>query len=104
MQNLYWLIHVIIQKLGSGAITIGGNTLIRKSALLQAGNYNTDIEFWGEDTDTAKRMSKVGRVIYSRHFIMPTSARRFISQGFISLTLTYQYNFFKVIFSELNNK
>jgi glycosyltransferase involved in cell wall biosynthesis len=104
MKYIYSAFNRLFQAFGAGAITIGGNTFIRASALQRAGGYNTDIEFWGEDTDTAKRMAKIGTVVFHRNLIIKTSARRFKAQGALNLALTYQIQFFKVIFSKSAKK
>jgi len=100
-QTIYWLISRIIQLpfVRSGAMLIGGNNFIRASALEKAGGYDTSITFYGEDTDTAKRAAKYGRVIFSNHLVMKTSARRFKAEGIIRLELKYAKHFFKAIFS-----
>ena len=82
----------------NGAILIGGNNLIRADILEKTDGYNTDLTFYGEDTDTAKRVSKHGRVIFSTTLIMKTSARRFQNEGVISIESKYIYHFFKNAF------
>ncbi len=98
MKYLYSAMNIFLRLTKQGAITIGGNTLIRKSVFSMAGGYTTSIEFWGEDIDTAMKLSKIGKVAYSGNLIMDTSYRRFINEGFITLTLKYQYHFIKKIF------
>lgn len=83
-----------------GATLIGGNNFIRATAIEKAGGYDTSIAFYGEDTDTAKRVSAFGRVIFSPRVIMRTSARRFKAEGTINLMLKYWYFFFKTIFGK----
>ena len=97
---IYVPLNVILQKLHLRAgITVGGNTFARASALVAIGGFNTSITFYGDDTDLPKRMSAVGRVVFSGKVVMPTSARRFNDQGVISLQSKYIFHFFKVIFS-----
>ncbi|MBU6410141.1 MAG: glycosyltransferase family 2 protein [Verrucomicrobia bacterium] len=99
-KTLYWAISRLIQCPGvrQGAMLIGGNNLIRASALNQAGGYNTSILFYGEDTDTAKRVSAFGRVVFSNRLVMKTSARRFRAEGILRLEGKYIAYFFKTIF------
>lgn len=59
----------------------GGNFIVRKSAMLKAGGFNTDIEFYGEDTDTAVRLSKVGKVAFNLNLWVWSSARRMEREG-----------------------
>lgn len=100
-KHLYQIVNALLQSsvLNSGAILIGGNNLIRANILSKMGGYNTALTFYGEDTDTAKRVARHGRVVFDKNLIMKTSARRFKSHGTIRLILTYWWHFFKHIFS-----
>ncbi len=84
---------------GDRAILIGGNNLIRADILKKAGGYNTDLTFYGEDTDTAKRVCRYGKVIFSPKVVMKTSARRFKAEGAVRLMTKYWFHFFKQVFS-----
>lgn len=66
-----------------GAIAQGGNFTVRRRALDRIGGYNTDLEFYGEDTDIATRLSKVGLVRFSFRIVMPTSGRRLRANGML---------------------
>jgi len=81
-----------------GAVIIGGNNMIRADILKEMGGYNTALLFYGEDTDTAKRVAKYGYVIFTPKVAMKTSARRFKSEGTIKMTLRYLFHFFKHTF------
>lgn len=97
-KNIYHGMSKILNILKRGGILIGGNNMIRSKALDEVGGYNTNILFYGEDTDTAKRVSKKGKVIFSKFFIMKTSARRFKAEGTLKISILYFFHFFKVIF------
>ena len=84
--------------MGGGAVLIGGNNLIRADILEKMGGYNTKLTFYGEDTDTAKRIAKFGRVIFTPKLPMKTSARRFKDEGTLKLTVWYLFHFFKHTF------
>lgn len=101
-KTAYWLVSRLIQCPGirQGAILIGGNNFIRAAALRKTGGYNTAILFYGEDTDTARRMSTCGRVIFSNRLVMKTSARRFKAEGTVRLGARYIAYFFKTIFAK----
>ena len=60
-----------------GTMVQGGNFIVRKSALDAVGGYNTEIAFFGEDTDFAVRISKVGNVKLVPTMWVYSSARRF---------------------------
>jgi glycosyltransferase involved in cell wall biosynthesis len=81
-----------------GAILIGGNNMIRASALEKVGGYTTAIKFYGEDTDTASKISRQGKIVFDRKLHIKTSARRFKDEGTLHLMLKYWYYFFKHIF------
>jgi glycosyltransferase involved in cell wall biosynthesis len=66
-----------------GAIAQGGNFTVRRSALDRIGGYNTALEFYGEDTDIATRLSKVGLVRFRLQLYMPTSGRRMRANGLL---------------------
>jgi len=93
---LYSSFNIILRLMKKGGYIVGGNAFIRASALKQIGGYTTSIDFWGEDTDTASRLSKVGKIVFKGHLVMKTSARRFRNQGFWKTTLQYQINFLKM--------
>ena len=81
-----------------GAVQIGGNNMIRADVLREMGGYNTNLLFYGEDTDTAKRVSKYGYIVFSPKIYMKTSARRFKDEGTIKMTAKYLFHFFKHTF------
>jgi cellulose synthase/poly-beta-1,6-N-acetylglucosamine synthase-like glycosyltransferase len=67
-----------------GSMLQGGNFVVRKSALQKIGGFDTSIEFYGEDTDVARRLSKVlskqaddmrlilyGRLLLENHIVKP---------------------------------
>ncbi len=92
-------IHKLFQALKLGGITMGGNTFIRASALADADGFNTDITFYGDDTDVPKRLSRYGKCLYDPSLVIKTSARRFAKEGILFLQAKYTFHFLKVIFS-----
>jgi glycosyltransferase involved in cell wall biosynthesis len=87
-----------------GAILIGGNNLIRAGILEKAGGYDTSIVFYGEDTDTARRVAHHGKVVFDPDLQMKTSARRFKDEGSVKITVIYLFHFWKTIFSSDSSK
>lgn len=77
-----------------GGVLVGGNTFIRASVLQKTDGYTDTAAFWGEDTDTAKRISPYGKIIFDGDLIMKTSGRRFKKEGFIHLSRKYFTVFF----------
>jgi len=81
-----------------GSMIQGGNFVIRRSAWLKAGGYDTSISFYGEDTDIAVRLSKVGPVKWTFKLPMRTSGRRLTEEGVFQTAGVYVLNFFWVTF------
>ncbi|MCX6796394.1 MAG: glycosyltransferase family 2 protein [Candidatus Falkowbacteria bacterium] len=76
----------------------GGNFVIRKSAFEQVGGYNHNFDFYGEDTDVARRLHKVGKVVFSFYLPMYTSGRRVREEGVFKTAFLYSINYFWTIF------
>ena len=85
----YWIV---------GFMVLGGNFAARRSALMAIGGFDTSIEFYGEDTNIARRLSKVGPVKFSLSFYNWSSARRFESLGVLKISLIYAKNFLGEVF------
>lgn len=81
-----------------GAMIQGGNFVIRRSAWLKAGGFDTSISFYGEDTDVAVRLSRVGPVKWTFGLPMRTSGRRLAREGVIQTAGRYVLNYFWVTF------
>ena len=84
----------------SGAVLIGGNNFIRADILEKAGGYNVAITFYGEDTDTAKRIAPHGKVVFDPNLSIKSSARRFKNEGNFKITFKYLFYFWKTIFAK----
>ena len=96
---LTWLIYVLNHYvLRVGSVVQGGNFVFRRDAWLKAGGFDTSIAFFGEDTDVAVRLSKVGGVKFSFKLKMKTSGRRLEKEGVFRTAGTYTLNFFWVTF------
>lgn len=81
----------------TGAMLQGGNFVVRRTHLEQAGGFDTSIEFYGEDTDVARRISKVGKVKWTFKLPMYASGRRLKHEGVITTGLRYAANYFHVL-------
>jgi glycosyltransferase involved in cell wall biosynthesis len=81
-----------------GTMVQGGNFIVRKSALDAVGGYNTEIIFFGEDTDFAVRIAKVGNVKVVPKMWAYSSARRFQVEGVVLTTWRYILNYLTVTF------
>lgn len=75
----------------------GGNFVIRREALKMIGGHSVDIEFYGEDTDIAVRLSKVGKIKLLPKMWIYSSDRRLAHYGTVRAVWTYTLNYFSVI-------
>ena len=92
------LIHFFNQYvIGRGAMLQGGNFIVRRSAMEKIGGFDTSIEFYGDDTDLACRIQKVGKVKFIFKLPMFTSSRRFHGDGIIMTALRYGINHIWII-------
>ena len=93
------LTHVLAQYVfGLGAVLYGGNFAVRCDALEAIGGFDTSIEFHGEDTNLARRISKAGRVRLRQSCWVFTSARRYKTMGRGKVFGLYVRNFCAEIF------
>jgi cellulose synthase/poly-beta-1,6-N-acetylglucosamine synthase-like glycosyltransferase len=98
--GLTWLIYVINHYvLRVGSVVQGGNFVLRREAWIKAGGFNREIKFYGEDTDVAVRLSKVGKVKFTFRLKMLTSGRRLAEEGVFRTAGTYTLNFLWVTFA-----
>ena len=95
---IYWNIFARIAYLFIGYMVIGGNFAIRQSILEKMDGFDTTIDFYGEDTNTARRAHKYGKVKFNFNFNIYTSGRRFFGQGLLNTTTLYISNFFSEVF------
>jgi glycosyltransferase involved in cell wall biosynthesis len=86
----YLLMRFVFRK---GSMIQGGNFVVRREALERAGGFNADFSFYGEDTDLATRLSKVGIVKFSFGLRALSSARRFVAEGLVRVAWHYSMNF-----------
>nr|HVV39105.1 glycosyltransferase family 2 protein [Candidatus Paceibacterota bacterium] len=84
--------------LGMGAMIQGGNYAVRRSVLDAIGGYDTSIEFYGEDTDLARRISEIGKVGWMWKLYMYSSGRRLVAEGIMTISWRYTINYLSTIF------
>lgn len=85
----------------TGYMILGANFVARKKALLEIGGFDKNIHFYGEDTDLARRLSKLGKVKFSLDFFIYGSGRRLAGNGFLKTELLYGMNFlWEVLFKK----
>jgi len=101
MTKIHYSLGIVFYRLsrlltGRGAMVQGGNFILRRSALEKIGGFDTNIEFYGEDTDIALRMSQVGRAEFLFRLWVFSSGRRLKTHGVLRTGLKYALNFFWV--------
>ena len=95
----YWSVLARIAYLFTSYMVVGGNFVVRREALEKIGGFDPNISFYGEDTDTARRLHKVGKVKFNQKLIMYTSARRLKGEGFFLTGYRYAINFLSEVFT-----
>ena len=93
----YWLILAYPSYFFIGYMAVGGNFAAKKSAIREIGGFDEDIAFYGEDTDIARRLSKVGKVKFIPNLYMYTSARRLKGEGLVKTAISYIINFISIV-------
>ena len=94
---IVYLMHRFILK--SGSVVQGGNFAVRREALEKIGGFNTALEFYGDDTDTARRLSDIGGVKWTFRLRVLSSGRRFRKEGFVKTAFYYTLNHFWILFA-----
>jgi len=79
--------------LRAGSMVQGGNFVLRHHALQQIGGFNLDIAFYGEDTDIARRLNRIGKVKFTFDLRMFSSARRLKKEGMATIAARYTINY-----------
>ena len=87
---VYLVMHHVLH---AGAMIQGGNFIVRRTVLDKIGGYDTTIEFYGEDTDVARRVSREGRVKWTFRLPIYSSARRMKGEGLVTVGLRYAINY-----------
>ncbi|WP_425418912.1 glycosyltransferase family 2 protein [Oricola indica] len=87
---VYLVMHHVLH---AGAMIQGGNFIVRRDVLDKIGGYDTTIEFYGEDTDVARRVSREGRVKWTFRLPIYSSARRMKGEGLVTVGLRYAINY-----------
>lgn len=88
---VFYALNRFVFKVGS--MMQGGNFVVRAAALRQIGGYNANFDFYGEDTDLARRLSAIGDVKFTFDLPAMSSGRRLVSEGPLKIGLRYAMNF-----------
>ncbi len=100
LNTLWWLSGALVYPL-VGYMVLGGNCVVRASAVKDIGGLDRSITFYGDDTDLAQRLAKVGKVLFRLDFFIYYSARRWQKEGFAHTAWKYATNYiFHVLFKK----
>ncbi len=78
---------------GVGSMVQGGNFVLLRDALAGIGGFSDRFTFYGEDTDIASRMSRVGDVKFTYALTAKSSGRRLRGDGLIMTGVRYSTNY-----------
>lgn len=79
--------------LGVGSMVQGGNFVVLREALASIGGFSDRFTFYGEDTDIASRMSKIGDVKFTYRLRAKSSGRRLQGDGLLMTGVRYSANY-----------
>jgi glycosyltransferase involved in cell wall biosynthesis len=86
--------------LHAGAMLQGGNFIVRRDAMERIGGFDTSIHFYGEDTDVARRLNKIGDVVWTFRLPIYASGRRLGHEGVVKTGLRYALNYLWTTFAK----
>jgi GT2 family glycosyltransferase len=93
LSAFYWRAAAILARV-TGVMAVGGNMVIRKDALHSIGGFDTRLTFYGDDTDIARRLRRVGRTVFRTNLWLFSSARRLKKHGLLISGFLYVINYF----------
>lgn len=79
-------------------MVLGASFVAKRSVLLKIGGFDESVAFYGEDTNIARRLHKVGKVKFMRRSFVNSSARRLEAEGLLKMGLKYGFNFVSEVF------
>ncbi len=89
-----YIVHLLSRLgAGTGSVLQGGNFIVSRSALEAAGGFNPDFRFYGEDTELARRLAKVGKVKFTFALQAFSSGRRLAGEGVFRVLFRYSANY-----------
>ncbi len=91
---MIYFVNKYILKIGS--LVQGGNFIVKRSALEKIGGFDTSIDFYGEDTDIARRLYPIGDVKFTFSLPIYISGRRLLGEGALKTGFKYAINYFWV--------
>ncbi|MGA2362537.1 MAG: glycosyltransferase [Candidatus Aminicenantales bacterium] len=78
----------------------GANFAVRRNALIKAGGFNRNIQFYGDDTELSLRLRKVGRVKFEKKIVVESSPRRFERGGSLRTAGMIAWTFIRLVVTD----
>ena len=75
----------------------GGNYVARRDAIAKVNGLDPSISFYGDDTDLALKLNKVGKLKFSLKMKTLASGRRLAEEGAWMMGLRYALNYFWMV-------
>ncbi len=91
--GFFWWVSSPLMYRVVGYMIFGAHFIVKRDALERIGGFDVEINFYGEDTDLARRLGHVGKTIFRMDFYILSSARRFKKEGIIKSNFIYTMNF-----------
>ncbi len=91
--GLYWNMLAMSTYRMTKYMVVGGNFVAKRDALLRIGGFDTQIPFYGEDANIARRLHAIGPVKFLKEFVILTSGRRLRERGILRTGAVYAANF-----------
>lgn len=91
--DLYWQLLVMPAARIGGQVIVGGNFLVRRSALKRVGGFDTKLQFYGDDVEVARRLKKIGKIKFSMQLLTLSSGRRVAATGLLQNGVLYVGNY-----------
>lgn len=96
---LDWMLYFAVRFIFHVSSMIqGGTEVVRADALRNIGGHNVNLTFYGDDVDLARRLNKIGKVVFSFRFAMRSSGRRLAKEGVFTMGMRYAINYFWTTF------
>ena len=90
----------ILSLFNKGSMMQGGNFVLKRDAILKIGGFDTSIEFYAEDTDVGRRISKIGKNIWTFNLPIYSSGRRIMQEGVLRSYTRYCISFLSIAFTK----
>jgi glycosyltransferase involved in cell wall biosynthesis len=96
--EMLWSITAPLTYWITGFMVLGANFIAKREALEKIGGFDTSIAFYGEDTNIALRLSKIGKAKFKMRFFILGSGRRLMDEGLVKTFWRYALNYYTVAF------